>query len=187
MNQHTISKDSPCLFATSVANRRLPVFQTDTMKSLMCAAMNEARQSGNFLIFAYCIMPDHVHIVADSSRKPSDIVRFINGISSRRILDYLKSNGFKSSLEKLRHEKGKRQYQYSLWEHHPDTFLLTTEAAFMEKVNYIHMNPVRAGLAERAEEYRWSSARCWKKSPWRDEPLLVDIDQIVWRPERLEA
>jgi hypothetical protein len=35
----------------------------------------------------------------------------------------------------------------------------TSEAAFMQRVNYIHQNPVRAGLVARAEDYRWSSAR----------------------------
>jgi hypothetical protein len=52
---------------------------------------------------------------------------------------------------------------------------------FMQKVNYIHLNPVRAGLVERAIDYRWSSARFWNKCPTEDEPLHVDIDKIVWR------
>ena len=51
----------------------------------------------------------------------------------------------------------------------------------MEKVNYIHQNPVRAGLAERAVEYRWSSARIWQGCPVEDEPLVVDNDLIYWR------
>jgi len=36
------------------------------------------------------------------------------------------------------------------------------EGMFMEKVNYIHQNPVRAELVERATDYRWSSARFWQ-------------------------
>jgi hypothetical protein len=51
----------------------------------------------------------------------------------------------------------------------------------MEKVNYIHQNPVRAGLISDALEYRWSSARCWRRCAKEDEPLFVDIDQIEWR------
>ena len=48
------------------------------------------------------------------------------------------------------------------------------------KANYIHQNPVRAGLVERAEDYRWSSIRCWQRQPLENEPLLVDINQINW-------
>ena len=50
----------------------------------------------------------------------------------------------------------------------------------MEKVNYIHLNPVRDGLVERAEDYRFSSVRCWQSRPLEDEPILVDLDQIAW-------
>jgi hypothetical protein len=52
---------------------------------------------------------------------------------------------------------------------------------FMQKVNYIHKNPIRAGLVERATDYRWSSARIWEKIPAEDEPLQVDKDLIIWR------
>ena len=54
----------------------------------------------------------------------------------------------------------------------------------MEKVNYIHQNPVRAGLVDRATDYRWSSARIWQGCPLEDEPLLVDKDLIHWRRAR---
>jgi hypothetical protein len=51
----------------------------------------------------------------------------------------------------------------------------------MQKVNYIHLNPVRADLVERAIDYRWSSARIWQRRAVEDEPLMVDFDRIVWR------
>ena len=51
----------------------------------------------------------------------------------------------------------------------------------MQKVNYIHLNPARAGLVEQANDYRWSSARFWHKCATEDELLHVDIDKIVWR------
>jgi hypothetical protein len=59
-----------------------------------------------------------------------------------------------------------------------------SESFFMQRVNYIHQNPVRAGLAERAEDYRWSSIRYWNRCPGEHEPLRVDLDKIVWRKPR---
>lgn len=57
-----------------------------------------------------------------------------------------------------------------------------------QKVNYIHQNPVTAGLVERAEDYPWSSVRIWKRCPLEEERLLVDIDRINWRARQcLEA
>ncbi len=52
----TISRDTPCLSITSVARGRLPVFRTDAIKKITCAALDEARRSGGFAMFAYLIM-----------------------------------------------------------------------------------------------------------------------------------
>jgi putative transposase len=72
-------------------------------------------------------------------------------------------------------------YKYSLWEHHSDKFLLTSESLFIQKIRYIHNNPVKDGLVENAEDYRYSSARYWlRKSLLDDEPLEMDTREIKW-------
>jgi REP element-mobilizing transposase RayT len=177
----TISKDNPCLFITAVTKNRLPVFQTDAIKLVTCKAIDEARTSCGFLLFAYVIMPDHFHVLTDQPREPSTVLQFIKGIVSRRVLGYLREMKYESSLKKLEHDSWKRNHRYSLWQHDSDVFSITSESTFMQKVNYIHQNPVRAGLVERAEDYRWSSARFWSNCRSEDEPLKVDIDKIVWR------
>jgi putative transposase len=177
----TITKDDPCLFITAVAKNRLPVFQTDAIKTITCTAIDEARTSCGFLLFAYVIMPDHLHLLTDSPRKASVVLQFIKGIVSRRVLGYLKEMKYESSLKKLEHDNWKRSHRYSLWQHDSDVFAVVSESTFMQKVNYIHQNPVRAGLVARAEDYRWSSARLWKLCPIENEPLRVDIGKIVWR------
>ena len=177
----TISIDHPCLYITAVGKDRLPVFRTDAIKSVTCAAIDEARTSCAFLLFAYVLMPDHVHLLTDRPREPSRVLQFIKGIVSRRVLGFLKENKYETSLRKLQHYNWKRSHRYSLWQHDSDVFSVTSESMFMQKVNYIHLNPVRAGLVERAIDYRWSSARFWNKCTTEDEPLHVDIDKIVWR------
>ena len=177
----TISKDDPCLFITAVAKNRLQVFQTDAIKQITCRAIDEARTSCGFLLFAYVIMPDHLHLLTDSPREPSIVLQFIKGIVSRRVLGYLKEMKYEASLRKLEHDDWKRNHRYSLWQHDSDVFSIVSESTFMQKINYIHENPVRAGLVERPEDYRWSSARFWKKCPTEDEALKVDIEKIIWR------
>ena len=177
----TISKDDPCLFITAVGKDRLPIFRTEAIKSITCGAIDEARTSCGFLLFAYVIMPDHFHVVTDRPRDPSTVLQFIKGIVSRRVLGHLKEMKYEASLKKLEHDNWKRNHRYSLWQHDSDVFSIVSESTFMQKVNYVHQNPVRAGLVERAEDYRWSSARFWKNCPNEDEPLRVDMDKIVWR------
>jgi putative transposase len=176
-----ISPGSPAYYLTSVAKDRLPVFRSDKIKTVASNALNEARNSGGFLIFAYVITPDHLHLVTDSCKKPDVILRYVNGIVARRVINYLKEHGHVSSLEKLRHEDYRRGHRYSLWDHHPNIRQLTSESMLMQRVHYTHQNPVRAGLVEKAEDYKYSSARIWNRRPWEDEPMLVDLDKIHWR------
>lgn len=176
-----ISKDNPCYFFTSVTNSRLPVFRTEKLKEIACKAINEARKSSGILIFAYVIMPDHFHIITDGKLKPSEILRYLNGVTARRVIDYLKESGFTESLEKLKQAEKRRGYKYSLWQHHSDTFTITSEPMFMQKAGYIHLNPVRANLVKDMDDYLYSSVRIWKKKPFEDEPLEMNIGQIKWR------
>ena len=64
---------------------------------------------------------------------------------------------------------------------------ITLNTKNRQKVNYIHNNPVQAGMVEQAIDYRWSSARIWQQRPLDDEPLLMDIDRIIWRKAKFGA
>ena len=176
-----ISRDSPALYVTIVAKDRLPVFRTDSIKLVVCKALDDARRSGGFLLFAYVIMPDHLHLLTDEPDTSAEVLRYVKGITARQVIDHLKENEFEKSLAKLRHPTWKRRHQYSLWQQEKNVFSVYSESVFMEKVNYIHQNPVRAGLVERAIDYRFSSARIWQGCFDETEPLLVDKDRIKWR------
>ena len=126
-------------------------------------------------------MPDHLHVITDSSLSPSKTLQFINGITGRRIIDYLKTSGYENSLAKLRHEIRPRRYSHSVWDHHPNARLLWHENMLMERVHYTHHNPVRAALVTHPEEYLWSSIRCWRAKTLEGEPLLMDVERIRWR------
>jgi REP element-mobilizing transposase RayT len=132
------------------------------------------------MIFAYVLMLDHLHLVTDSARASKDIHRFVNGIVSRRVINYLKEVGKTVSLEKLRTRRSDGS-QFSLWQHHPDTRLLWSEQMLLQRINYTHLNPVRAGLVEHPDEWMWSSSRIFHRRPLDEEPLSVDLDRIEWR------
>lgn len=176
-----ISQDSPVLSITLVTNHRLPVFRTDELREFMCSAINEARQSAGFLLFVYVIMLDHLHLLTNRPSTNSDLLRVIKGLTARRVIDYLKENNYESSLKKLEHQVRDRNYKYSLWQTEKNVFPITSEGTFMQKLNYIHNNPVQADLVRKATDYRWSSARIWVGCPIENEPLLVDKDMIHWR------
>lgn len=176
-----ISKDSPAYYLTSVTKDRLPVFRTAELAAKTCQAIDEARRSGGFRIFAYVVVPDHIHLVTDSKLSTKETHRYVNGIISRRILDHLEAAGHRESLNKLRIQERADGWKYSLWQGHPDTRLLWNEQMLWQRIEYTHLNPVRAGLADHPNVWRWSSARIFHRSPAAEEPLRVDLDKIIWR------
>ncbi len=176
-----ISPRNPFYYLTSVTNHRLPVFRLDEIKDVVCIALDEARRSSGILIFAYVIMPDHIHLICDSSRSITDTLRYFNGIVARRVIDHLKMNEHWESLAKLRVNSRSRNHSYSVWGDHPNSFAINNEVTLMQKVNYIHQNPVRAGFVNHPDDYLYSSSRIWNRRPKAVEPLEVDIDRIDWR------
>ena len=176
-----VSQDSPALYITVVTKDRLPVFKTERMKEILCNAIDEARTSAGILLFAYVVMMDHLHLLTSRHSTTYEVLRRIKGVTARRVIDYLKENSYWGSLAKLQHAVRERNFRYSLWQVEKNVLPVFSEGMFMEKVNYIHQNPVRAGLAQRAVEYRWSSARIWQGCQDEKEPLLVDKDLLYWR------
>ena len=171
---------TPIYFVTTCTNNRRAILAKQSVHQAFVRFAEKGAQRGAW-VGTYVLMPDHLHALTDSALKPSKILQYINGIISRRVIDHLKEHGHNASLRKLKRESGARGHQYSLWAHHSNAFPVFSEDMFMQKVNYIHQNPVRAAMVERAEDYHWSSVRIWKRCPLEDEPLMVNIEQLKWR------
>jgi putative transposase len=176
-----ISRDTPAYYITCVTHQRLPIFRTPELATVAAQAFDEARNSAGLLIFAYVIMLDHYHMLTDNARAMKDVLRFMNGISARRIIDHLKTEEHSKSLAKLRIADQKDGQKFSVYEHAPNALRITGEDAFMQKVNNIHLNPVRAGLVDHPDDHLFSSARQWHRKTLENEPLLTDHLQIKWR------
>jgi REP element-mobilizing transposase RayT len=175
-----ISKDNPAFYLTAVTKDRLPIFRTDALAQLMCSALYEARRSGKFLILAYVIMLDHFHLVTDSKVDSKNIFRFVKGIASRRIIDHLKENCHADSLEKLRIPRRRDGSDFMVWQRHPNTRLLWSDQMLWQRIQYTHLNPVRAQYADHPNDWKWSSARIWHGKRKETEPLEVEKDKIEW-------
>ena len=131
-HRYLISQDSPALYITLVTNDRLPVFRKDSMKEVLCRAVDEARK--RFLLFAYVIMLDHIHLLTSRPSTTSEVLRALKGLTARRVIDYLKENNHSRSLDKLRHQERDRNYRYSLWQTEKNVLPIFSENMFMEKL-----------------------------------------------------
>ena len=176
----TVSREHPCLLITSTTNNNVPVFRTTAIKAIACAALRAAQKSGGFSILAYVLMPNHLHIITDGNVQPSRILRFVNGVTSHRIIQHLKKNRFQSSLEKIRAKRPSESHQFSIWQGRSRLLYLYTEQFFRDRLMEIHRAPVDAKLVAKPEDYRWSSYRIWHGQTLPDEPLILHLKPMRW-------
>jgi len=124
-------------------------------------AIDLARRKHEFDLWAYVIMPEHVHAVVCPRRERYDVSPFLETLKlsvTRKALAFVKREQ-PASLRLMLDEQpnGKRSHRF--WQRGGgfDRNLWSEKAIFAE-IDYIHANPVRRGLCERAEDWAWSSA-----------------------------
>jgi putative transposase len=117
-------------------------------------------------IHGWVIMSNHVHcILSSGNRKLSDTIRDLKGYTSKEILKQVET-GIESRRDWMLHQfkyfaaQHSRNENYQLWTHenHAEELGPCKPDIGRIKLNYIHNNPVRAGIVGKPEDYLYSSA-----------------------------
>ncbi|HEY1601971.1 MAG TPA: transposase [Pirellulales bacterium] len=157
---------------------RLPLLSKPRSCQWFVDALALARQRGQFDLWAFVVMPEHVHIVMRPKQdvKVAQILSTVKQSVSKKALRYLAetSPDFLAMLEDVR-PSGRRSYRF--WQRGGgyDRNLRSLRDVY-EKIEYVHNNPVRRGLATSPESWNWSSARAWATG--ENEPLEIDRDRL---------
>lgn len=107
---------------------------------------------------AFVIMSNHIHLIWQPlvGFTPSDIQASFMKYTAQQ----LKRSLIKNDTETLANFKvNKYDREYQIWKREPLSIELISEDLFRQKLEYIHYNPVKAGLCEKPEDYYYSSAR----------------------------
>ncbi len=148
-------------FLTFSCFRRQPLLNRDRTRNWLIEALNAARQTHNLDIWAYVIMPEHAHVLVFPKTAPYKVSKILATVKlpvTRKALSFVKKEApaFLNELLDLQPD-GSRHYRF--WQRgggydrnivEPDTTWLAIE--------YIHANPIRRGLCDKAQEWQWSSA-----------------------------
>jgi putative transposase len=175
-------------YVTLVTHKRVPIFRNDSACKIFVDALRETRERYPFKLVGYVLMLDHVHaIVNNRSGTISDWLRRVRGNSARRILTWLRDEGHFVSLRKLAlASPQKRQHTHSVWQKNPSVIDLWSHKFIRQKLRYLHLNPVRAGLCEHPAEWKWSSYKAYLPHQQGEVPIEVDW-RAYWEDEKLEA
>jgi putative transposase len=137
---------------TATTHRRIPWFRDAAVVEHCLGALKEAADQEHFGVYAYCFMPDHLHLLvgADSD---ADLVSFVKR--------FKQTTGW---WFRNRYETGSlKASPTSLWHKSYHDHSVRSEEDLAQIATYIVGNPVRVGLVESAEEYPFSGSFGWDR------------------------
>jgi putative transposase len=151
---------------------RLPLLTNDCWRKHLSASIDRANAEESVELVAFVFMPEHVHLLVYPILPEPQIGRYLARIKqpfSKEIKELLIQA--KSPLLKtltVRERRGKTCFRF--WQEGPGFDRnIDTARAVLASIDYIHHNPVRRGLCERAVDWRWSSARFYLCDPPRQQ------------------
>ena len=151
-------------FLTFAIVHRVDVFTRADYADIIIDSLKFCKEKKGLAIHAWCIMPNHLHLIVSAKRSTglSDIMRDFKKFTSAEIRAI--ENNFKESRKSWMlwifskaGENNARNINYRFWQQDNHPIECSTPDIFNSKINYLHENPVRAGLVWNAEDYRYSS------------------------------
>jgi putative transposase len=159
-SRYKIAESEAPHFITCTIVEWLPVFTRAKYLDIITASLTFCRQQKGLRLHAYVILDNHLHLMV-SSDNLSQVVRDFKRHTAKEILAVARQDDKQWLLKQFEFFKSehKSNSQHQVWQEgfHPQA--ITTEDMLRQKLDYIHFNPVRLGLVDRPEDWRYSSAR----------------------------
>jgi REP element-mobilizing transposase RayT len=152
-------------FLTFTVVEWIDVFTRKLYCELLLNNFRYCQEAKGLLIHSWCLMTNHLHLVASSrDGNLSDIIRDFKKFSSRQLIEEISKNPRESRkrwmlpvfMKHGNNNSRNKTYQFWIQDNCPMELLLPRFTA--QKIDYIHNNPVKAGIVRRPEDYLYSSA-----------------------------
>jgi putative transposase len=144
-------------FITFSCYHRLPLLQSEPRRDLFLRILEQVRRSYRFVVVGYVVMPEHVHLLLSEPERadPGTVIQALKQRFARAVLRDLRGRCMPEQASLWNEPLA----QSHIWQARFYDFLVYTKKKRMEKVHYMHRNPVTRGLVLEPEQWRWSSFR----------------------------
>ena len=140
-------------FLTCSCYHRQPWLGSARGRDLFLQILEQVRQRYSFIVVGYVVMPDHIHLLINEPERgtPSTVMQVLKQRYARRLLRKKRRKQGQAELwpEEERRVWQRRFYDFNVW----------SESKRVEKLRYMHRNPVKRGLVLEPEQWEWSSSR----------------------------
>lgn len=156
-----------CYFISFAVVGWVDVFTRKEYKELLVENLKYCQRQKGLELFAWCIMSNHVHLIARAEEGTllQNILRDFKKHTSKLIIETIQENKHESRREWMleifskigQQNNANKEFQFWQQDNHP--IEIWSEDVILQKLLYLHNNPVTAGYVDKAEEYLYSSAR----------------------------
>lgn len=168
-------------FITSSTYRRIPLFHSDRFRRCFVETISRLRAKHGSRLIGWVLMPEHFHLLLkpEPAEATSLIIKRLKEQTAAQILKSLKGNEpnpwCKKMLQRLRlpptvHDES----QYRVWQRRFYPFNVYSEKKRLEKLTYMHNNPVKRGLVNEPGDWPWSSWRFY----YRQDASVLAMDRL---------
>jgi putative transposase len=153
-------------FITFSCYHRLPLLHRESRRDLFLRILEQVRRSYRFVVVGYVVMPEHVHLLVSEPERadPGTVIQALKQRFARAVLRELR--GY--CVPRQPSLWSEPLTQSHVWQARFYDFVVYTKKKRMEKLHYMHRNPVVRGLVLEPEQWAWSSFRyyvCGERGP----------------------
>ena len=168
--------DGHVYYITTAVYNRLCIFTRPSFVTPLYDSLNYYRAKLNIKLLGYVFMPDHIHLLVwpDVASRITDLMRDFKEFTAKRIVRQAEAEhreDWLSSFRSAGDETGRAIYK--VWQDDFWEMNIFSEQFMRQKLNYIHRNPVHAGLVETPEAYVWSSYRNYVLN----DDAMIEVDR----------
>jgi REP element-mobilizing transposase RayT len=161
---YQIKDQSAAYYLTFQVVYWIDLFTRPVYRDIIIESLRYCQKEKGLELYAWVIMSNHIHLLARSSKNDlSGTIRDFKKFTSKVIIELISTSGEsrKEWMLRLFAHAAKRQNkagEFQVWTHENHAIEVFGNSFVQEKVEYIHNNPVRAGLVNKPENYKYSSA-----------------------------
>ncbi len=153
-------------FATITVVDWIDVFTRPIYKDIIVSSLNFCIANKGLVVYGWVIMTNHIHLLigCDDDHSITNIIRDFKTYTSRQIHKAIEDNIQESRKDWMLNRftfaslYDSKHQGFVFWQDGNHLLEITTKEFYLQKLNYIHQNPVKQGFVKNAEDYVYSSA-----------------------------
>ena len=165
-SRYRIYEQSQPHFLTCTVVAWLPIFTRRDTVQIILDSWRFLQKENRLVLYGYVILENHLHLIA-SAGNLSKTVKEFKSFTALRLLDCLKEQHATTLLQELQFYKARHKIEseHQLWQEGSHPQQIQGDEMMVQKLEYMHNNPVERGYVDEAVHWRYSSARNYAGLP----------------------